>query len=100
MGHELWETFGPDGENVLRMFFFDVAMTPSEIMPPDLTVTDDELEAYAQQWGIECPLINLSGPNTIPEYPESGYPTIYVICPDRSFTQFSGYGYPSSEMTS
>ncbi|MGC6470350.1 MAG: TlpA family protein disulfide reductase [Flavobacteriales bacterium] len=100
VGHELWETFGPDGENILRMFFFDVGMTPNDATPPDITVSDDELEAYAQQWGIDYPLINLPGPNTIPEYPESGYPTIYLICPDRSLTELSGYGYPSSEMSS
>jgi len=84
VGHNLWESYGPEGDNSLRMFFFDVSLSILE--------SDANVAAYTQDWGIECPVINLDGYNTIPEYPEDGYPTIYVICPNRSIYQDGGYG--------
>ena len=98
VGHDLWETYGPEGENSLRMFYFGVGIAPNNDLPPALTVSNDELMAYAQEWGIDYPLINLPDMNTIPEYPESGYPTLYLICLDRSLTELGGYAYPLSQM--
>ena len=49
VGHHLWETYGSEGENSLRMFYFDVGMAPNNDLPPALTVSNDELMAYAQE---------------------------------------------------
>lgn len=89
VGHDLWENYGPSGNNTLRMFFFDVET--------DFLATDEDVANYTQEWGIEYPVINRNGPNTFPEYYEEGYPTIYVICPDTTYSETIGYGYPVSE---
>jgi hypothetical protein len=89
VGHDLWEAHGPDGDNTLRMFFFDVDLS--------FVVSDNDVAEYTQEWGVECPVINLPGQDFFPEYPAEGYPTIYHICPDRSFIESGGYGFPASE---
>ena len=92
VGHDLWEQYGPDGENILRMFFFDVNDT-------SIASNQDVIE-YTQQWGVEYPIINLNSGNEIPEYPQEGYPTVYFICPsDTSYIRSGGYGYPHSEQS-
>ena len=85
IGHDLWEEHGPEGDNTLRMFHFDVY--------PE---TDESVESYAQEWGVEYSVTNLPDMNTFAEFPENGYPTIYVICPDKSYSETGGYGHPFS----
>ena len=86
VGHDLWDTYGPDGENVLRMFFIDV----------DGFATNSEVASYTQSWGVECPVVNLQGNH--PSFPVDGYPALFYICPDRSSYYTEGYGYPASEI--
>ena len=85
VGHDLWDNFGPDGDNSLRMFFIDVD-----------PVSDEDLQEYTQQWGVEYPVINIS--ELFSEYPVDGYPTLFYICSDKTFVKTSGYGNPDSEM--
>ena len=87
VGHDLWETYGINGDNTLRMFHFDVH-----------PISDQDAANYTQGWGIEYPIINLPNQNYFPEYPEDGYPQIYVICPNKSYFETGGYGYPQSEV--
>ncbi|MBL6663535.1 MAG: hypothetical protein ISP71_05455 [Flavobacteriales bacterium] len=87
VGHDMWAEHGPDGDNTVRMFYFDID-----------PVSDADVLSYTQQWGVNYPVINLSNGSDIPEYPQEGYPTIYIICPDTSFYKTVGYGYPSAEM--
>ena len=88
----IWNLHGPDGENTLRMFYFDVEQTA---LAPDENVME-----YTQEWGIDYPVINLANFNSFSDYPESGYPTVYYICPDRNYVSSGGYGYPYSTVES
>jgi len=85
IGHGLWEEHGPDGDNTLRMFHIDV-----------YPVTDQSVSEYTQSWGIEYTVVNL--PDNHPSYPVSGYPALFFICPDKTFSESGGYGYPSSQI--
>lgn len=85
IGHGLWEEHGPDGDNTLRMFHIDV-----------YPVTDQSVSEYTQSWGIEYMVVNL--PDNHPSYPVSGYPALFFICPDKTFSESGGYGYPSSQI--
>lgn len=86
VGHELWEGYGPEGNNSIRMFFFDVLGSSS---------SDADVLEYTQEWGVECPVINLPEP-VLGEYTSNGLPNIWFICPDKSYYIDGGYGYPSS----
>ena len=90
VGHDLWETYGPNGQNILRMFYFDV-----DIVFP--IAPDEDVAAYTEEWGIEYPVINNDGKNVFSEYPEDSYPQIYFICSDKTFTTLGGYSYPGSQ---
>lgn len=87
VGHGLWDEHGPDGDNTLRMFHFDV-----------YPVSDQDVMDYSEEWGVEYPVINLE--DNLTEYPIDGYPTIFFMCPDenRTYYETSGYGYPLSQM--
>ncbi|MBL6663534.1 MAG: hypothetical protein ISP71_05450 [Flavobacteriales bacterium] len=87
VGHEIWAEHGLDGDNTIRMFHFDV-----------YDFSDQAVASYTQAWGINYPVINLTSSTDVPEYPQEGYPTIYIICPDKSYFETGGYGFPSSEM--
>ncbi len=85
VGHGLWEEHGPEGDNTLRMFHIDV-----------YPVTDQSVLEYTQSWGVEYPVVNLADDH--PLYPVSGYPALFFICPDKTFSESGGYGYPYSEV--
>lgn len=61
------------------MFFFDVD-----------PVSDQDLQEYTEEWGVEYPVININ--NSLPEYPVEGFPSLFFICSDKSFTESGGYG--------
>jgi hypothetical protein len=75
VGHVLWQTYGPDGDNTLRMFHMDVKPNYS----------DEQVINYTEEWGVEYPVVNL--PSTIQEYPSSSFPSIYFICSDKVYYQ-------------
>ena len=54
IGHDLWEEHGPEGDNTLRMFHFDVY--------PE---TDESVESYTQEWGVKYSVTNLPDMNTL-----------------------------------
>lgn len=87
VGHDIWAEHGPDGDNTIRMFHFDT-----------YAFSDQAVASYTQEWGVNYPVINLTSGSDIPEYPQEGYPTLFIICPDKSYFETSGYGFPSSEM--
>lgn len=87
VGHQLWEDYGINGDNSIRMFYFDVMDD----------VSDADLQEYTQEWGIEYPVTNLLTYG-LDDYPAESFPTLYYICPDKSFTKSVGYGYPGTEL--
>ncbi|MDB2368850.1 hypothetical protein N9V43_01050 [Flavobacteriales bacterium] len=85
VGHDLWDTHGPDGDNTIRMFHID-----------PMAVTDQEVASYTQSWGVEYPVINVQ--SLFDEYPLDGYPRVFFICSDRTYYEDGGYGYPFSQL--
>jgi hypothetical protein len=67
------------------MFHFDVD-----------PVTDEDVQEYTEEWGVECPVVNLE--DNLPEYPSNAYPNIIFACPDKSYETSTGYGFPSSQI--
>ena len=83
VGHDLWEEHGPDGDNTLRMFHFDIDPR-----------SDEDVLSYTQEWGVEYPVINLQA--DLPEYPLEYFPTLHFVCPDSTYNSDFGYSYPIS----
>ena len=82
---ELYEEYGPDGTDELRIFFIEA----------DDTTTDAELNGGAGSQGdwvtaTSYPIID-NGGALFGEYACTYYPTIYTICPNRILTE-SGQG--------
>ena len=48
VGPEIWDEYGPDGDNSLRMFYFEVGSN----------FEDYEVENYYSGLGVEYPIIN------------------------------------------
>lgn len=75
---ELYETYGPDGTNEIRVFFIE----------GDDSTTQADLEgtgsATAGNWiaGTNYPIID-NGGETFALYECTYYPTIYTICPNK-----------------
>lgn len=75
---ELYETYGPDGTNEIRVFFIE----------GDDSTTQADLEgtggATAGDWitGTSYPIID-NGGATFASYECNYYPTIYTICPNK-----------------
>ena len=79
---ELYEEYGPDGTDELRIFYIEA----------DDTTTDEDLNgtgtATQGDWvtGTTYPIID-NGANIFDEYAGAYYPTIYTICPNRVLTE-------------
>ncbi|MBL6658105.1 MAG: hypothetical protein ISR00_00200 [Flavobacteriales bacterium] len=96
----VWNLHGPDGDNKVRMFFVDnkpIADTPQELqilenfpIQPGPLVTDSIVEIYTQQEGINFPVVNYDG--DIPGYEFDLGPAYFMICPDKTYHYFAGFG--------
>jgi thiol-disulfide isomerase/thioredoxin len=79
---ELYEEYGPDGTDELRIFFIEA----------DDTTTDEDLHgtgtATQGDWvtGTTYPIID-NGGSIFDDYAGAYYPTIYTICPNRVLTE-------------
>ena len=79
---EVYETYGPDGTDDVRVFFLE----------SDDTTTDDDLNgtgtATQGDWvtGTSYPIIDNAG-NIFDAYSNAYYPTIYTVCPNRVLTE-------------
>jgi len=79
---ELYENYGPDGTDELRIFF----------MEADDSTTDADLNGTGTStWGdwtagVEYPIIDNCG-SIFDDYAGAYYPTIYTICPNRVLTE-------------
>lgn len=79
---EVYETYGPDGTDEVRVFFLE----------SDDTTTDDDLNgtgtATQGDWvtGTSYPIIDNAG-NIFDAYSNAYYPTIYTVCPNRVLTE-------------
>ena len=87
VGHALWSDRGPDGDNTVRMFHFDTRMNR----------TDQEVIDYANEWGVEYPLINLTNGLGFDGYPVESFQIVYAICPSREYI-LTGGEFPHSAM--
>jgi len=82
---ELWNTYGPEGDNSLIVLSIEVA-----------EIANTDLNTVINEWPINNPVVNL---NEIPEAFEPfvmGYPTYVVVCNDQSTNTSVGFGYPYS----
>lgn len=96
----VWALHGPEGDNTVRIFFIDekpIADTPLEMqmmenfpVQPGPLVTDSIVEIYTQEEGITFPVINHDG--DIPGYEFEYGPAYFIICPDKTYHYFSGFG--------
>ncbi|MBL6663536.1 MAG: hypothetical protein ISP71_05460 [Flavobacteriales bacterium] len=86
VGSEIWDEFGPSGDNTVRMFFID----ETDLM----NSTDQSVANYTAQMGVEYPVVNLD--NALPGYPVDGTPAFYAICLDKSYHSGGGFGEESS----
>ena len=79
---EVYETYGPDGTDEVRVFFLEA----------DDTTTDADLNgtgtATQGDWvtGTGYPIIDNTG-SIFDEYAGEYYPTIYTVCPNRVLTE-------------
>ena len=84
---ELYELYGPDGTDELRIFYIEA----------DDTTTDDDLNgtgtATQGDWvtGTNYPIID-NGGSIFDDYAGAYYPTIYTICPNRILTESGQVG--------
>ncbi len=80
---QVYETYGPDGTNEVRVFFAE----------GDPATSLDALHGIgggtAGDWvtGTPYPILHTDGPAMYDAYACSYYPTIYTICPNRLLTQ-------------
>jgi len=80
---QVYETYGPDGTNQVRVFFAE----------GDPNTSLDALHGIgggtAGDWvtGTPYPILHTEGPAMFDAYACSYYPTIYTICPNRLLTQ-------------
>ena len=84
---ELWETYGPNGTNQLEVISLEVYDN-----------SDEFVEDAMNQWGVNNPVVNL---DAIPdEYIPfvQGYPHYFMICPDKSMTDYLEFHYPASAL--
>lgn len=96
IGPELWEEHGPDGDNTLRIFYFEVGELHS----------DSQVEDYYTSLGVEYPIINLDFflgniPNQFQAYFDveifdGGYPVHIYVCQDTTYRIDLGFAYPQS----
>ena len=79
---EVYETYGPNGTDEVRVFFLEA----------DDTTNDDDLNgtgtATQGDWvtGTPYPIIDNAG-SIFDEYAGAYYPTIYTVCPNRVLTE-------------
>jgi thiol-disulfide isomerase/thioredoxin len=84
---ELYELYGPDGTDELRIFYIEA----------DDTTTDADLNgtgtATQGDWvtGTNYPIID-NGGSIFDDYAGAYYPTIYTICPNRILTESGQIG--------
>ena len=94
IGPALWDQYGPDGDNTLRIFYFEVN-----------DETDQYVEQYYTDLGVEYPIVNLNFENSVPaQYQayfdanilDGGYPVHTYVCQDTTYRIDIGYQYPQS----
>lgn len=96
VGPELWQEYGPDGDNTLRIFYFEVGQIHS----------DSQVEDYYTGLGVEYPIINLDffGGVIDSQYQtffdanilDGGYPVHIYVCQDTTYRLDIGFGDPES----
>lgn len=74
-----YEEFGPDGTNEVVMLAIE----------SDDATSDASAIATAQAWGATATLINNDG-GVDNMYNISGYPSYFMVCPDKSYQSVSG----------
>ena len=75
----VWETLGLDGTNEVMILGIEA----------DDTSTDQEVIDYAVDWNCNNPQINTTG--DVPDiYGIEYYPTYFIVCPDRTYLEYSG----------
>ena len=75
----VWETLGLDGTNEVMILGIEA----------DDTSTDQEVIDYAVDWNCNNPQINTTG--DVPDiYGIEYYPTYLIVCPDRTYLEYSG----------
>lgn len=92
-GPELWDEYGPNGDNTLRMFYFEVT-----------NHTDSYVDQYYTNIGVEYPIVNTDFDNIESQYQayydagilENGFPIHVYVCEDRTYRKDIGYGNPYS----
>ena len=79
---ELYETYGPDGTDELRIFWIEGDDTTNEA---DLNGTGTATQG---DWvtGTSFPIID-DGGSIFADYAGAYYPTIYTVCPNRIITE-------------
>ncbi len=79
---ELYETYGPDGTDELRIFWIEADDTTTEA---DLNGTGTATQG---DWvtGTSFPIID-DGGSIFDDYAGAYYPTIYTVCPNRIVTE-------------
>ena len=75
----VYDSYGPDGSNQIEMLSLEA----------DNVSTDDQTRAFAAEFGGGNPHINTT--DEVPDlYALKGFPTYYVIAPDRSYYVIGG----------
>jgi hypothetical protein len=94
VGPEIWDEYGPDGDNSLRMFYFEVGSN----------FEDYEVENYYSGLGVEYPIINANFDSIESQYQayfdanilDGGYPIHVFVCQDTTYRLDFGYSYTHS----
>lgn len=96
----MWEEYGPRGDNSIRMFFVDNEPHPTEDELEDWIsygspsnppfATDELVSAYTSMYNISFPVVNYDG--NILGYEVNGGPSYFIICPNRYYHFYVGYG--------
>lgn len=99
VGPELWDQYGPDGDNSLRMFYFEVNGFHS----------DQEVDDYYSNLGVEYPIVNIQlySDSVESQYQtlldsnffDDGYPRHVFVCQDTTYRADGGYDDPVSFYT-
>lgn len=84
IGNPMWEAHGPEGDNTLRMIMIDLFETLSS------SSTDEEVMEYAQEMGVEYPIVRLDSAIAGIEQPPF-YPMFHYSCDNKSSTYLLGY---------
>ena len=75
----VWDAYGPNGTDEIMILGLEA----------DDDTTDQEVLDYIAEWGGSNPQINNTG-EVKDLYGIGYYPTYFIVCPDRTFLEYSG----------